>query len=147
MSASSRFGRGGSGGFLYLAHERPILELADCLVGSRDDLLAGLQAIPTMYYEAAEVDGASGWQRFRNITLPMVSPTLLYEDFSIRFAGIQQISAQSAVSQYAGYSHDWLKGREIATVYEQINLAYLSGFVDTATGSSLDHVVANEAAR
>ncbi|WP_324651557.1 baseplate J/gp47 family protein [Georgenia sp. H159] len=33
-------------------------------------------------------------------------------------------------------------GREIATVYEQINLAYLSGFVDTATGSSLDHVVA-----
>jgi hypothetical protein len=46
----------------------------------------------------------------------MVSPTLLYEDFSIRFASIQQISAQSAVSQYAGYSRDWLKGREIATV-------------------------------
>jgi O-antigen biosynthesis protein len=45
----------------------------------------------------------------------MVSPTLLYEDFSIRFAGIQQISAQSAVSQYAGYSRDWLRGREIAT--------------------------------
>ncbi|GAA3816115.1 baseplate J/gp47 family protein [Cellulomonas soli] len=33
-------------------------------------------------------------------------------------------------------------GREIATVYEQINLAYLSAFVDTATGRSLDHVVA-----
>lgn len=33
-------------------------------------------------------------------------------------------------------------GREIATVYEQINLAYLSGFVDTATGASLDRVVA-----
>jgi O-antigen biosynthesis protein len=46
----------------------------------------------------------------------MVSPTLLYEDFSIRFAGIQQISAQSAVSQYAGYSRDWLKGRELTTV-------------------------------
>jgi hypothetical protein len=46
----------------------------------------------------------------------MVSPTLLYEDYSIRFAGIQQISAQSAVSQYAGYSRDWLKGREIANV-------------------------------
>ena len=44
------------------------------------------------------------------------SPTLLYEDHSIRFAGIQRISAQSAVSQYAGYSRDWLKGREIATV-------------------------------
>ncbi|QTE31208.1 baseplate J/gp47 family protein [Pengzhenrongella sicca] len=33
-------------------------------------------------------------------------------------------------------------GREIATVYEQINLAYLSAFVDTATGTSLDYVVA-----
>lgn len=33
-------------------------------------------------------------------------------------------------------------GREIATVYEQINLAYLSAFVDTATGASLDYVVA-----
>lgn len=33
-------------------------------------------------------------------------------------------------------------GREIATVYQQINLAYLSAFVDTATGSSLDRVVA-----
>ena len=32
-------------------------------------------------------------------------------------------------------------GREIATVYEQINLAYLSAFVDTATGKSLDYVV------
>lgn len=33
-------------------------------------------------------------------------------------------------------------GREVATVYEQINLAYLSAFVDTATGRSLDYVVA-----
>jgi hypothetical protein len=32
-------------------------------------------------------------------------------------------------------------GREIATVYQQINLAYLSGFIDTATGKSLDFVV------
>lgn len=33
-------------------------------------------------------------------------------------------------------------GREVATVYQQINLAYLSAFVDTATGQSLDYVVA-----
>lgn len=33
-------------------------------------------------------------------------------------------------------------GREIATVYQQINLAYLSGFIDTATGKALDFVVA-----
>lgn len=39
--------------------------------------LAGLQAIPAEYYEAAEVDGAGRWQRFRMITLPLLRPTLL----------------------------------------------------------------------
>jgi multiple sugar transport system permease protein len=37
--------------------------------------LAGLQAIPRVLYEAAIIDGANRWQRFRNITLPMLSPT------------------------------------------------------------------------
>jgi len=39
--------------------------------------LAGLQAIPEGLYEAAEVDGASRWQRFRYVTLPMLRPTVL----------------------------------------------------------------------
>ncbi|MBN2303369.1 MAG: sugar ABC transporter permease [Anaerolineae bacterium] len=37
--------------------------------------LAGLQAIPGELYEAALIDGANRWQRFRNVTLPMLSPT------------------------------------------------------------------------
>ncbi len=37
--------------------------------------LAGLQSIPRVLYEAALIDGANRWQRFRNITLPMLSPT------------------------------------------------------------------------
>jgi len=37
--------------------------------------LAGLQGIPRHLYEAAEIDGASGWRRFLNITLPMLSST------------------------------------------------------------------------
>ena len=40
--------------------------------------LAGLQTIPTEVNEATEVDGASAWQRFRHITLPMLRPTLLF---------------------------------------------------------------------
>lgn len=40
--------------------------------------LAGLQTIPQEVAEAAEVDGASGWARFRHITLPMLQPTLLF---------------------------------------------------------------------
>ena len=41
-------------------------------------LLAGLQAIPRELYEAAEVDGAAAWARFRRITVPMLRPTLLF---------------------------------------------------------------------
>ncbi len=40
--------------------------------------LAGLQSIPADLYEAAEVDGANRWQKFRGITLPMLRPTILF---------------------------------------------------------------------
>jgi arabinogalactan oligomer/maltooligosaccharide transport system permease protein len=39
-------------------------------------LLGGLQSISTEYYEAAEMDGANGWQQFKNITLPLIQPVL-----------------------------------------------------------------------
>lgn len=41
-------------------------------------LLAALQYIPAELYEAAETDGASGWQRFSRITLPLMRPTLMF---------------------------------------------------------------------
>jgi multiple sugar transport system permease protein len=40
--------------------------------------LAGLQGIPRDYYHAAEIDGASGWQQFRDITLPLLTPTTFF---------------------------------------------------------------------
>lgn len=40
--------------------------------------LAGLQSVPTQLYEAAEIDGAGVWGRFRNVTLPMISPTIFF---------------------------------------------------------------------
>ncbi len=40
--------------------------------------LAGLQAVPAMLHEAAAIDGAGAWQRFRHITLPLLRPTLLF---------------------------------------------------------------------
>jgi len=40
--------------------------------------LAGMQTVPTELYEAARVDGASKWALFRRITLPMISPVILY---------------------------------------------------------------------
>ncbi|TDC02742.1 sugar ABC transporter permease [Nonomuraea longispora] len=41
-------------------------------------LLAGLKAIPSSYLEAATVDGANAWQRFRRITLPLLKPTIFF---------------------------------------------------------------------
>ena len=40
--------------------------------------LAGLRQIPAMYYEAAEVDGASAWQKFVKITIPLLSPIIFF---------------------------------------------------------------------
>ncbi len=54
-------------------------------------LLAGLQAIPKSLYEAAQIDGASSWQQFRHITLPLLQPfslialTILSLDISRAF--------------------------------------------------------------
>jgi len=39
-------------------------------------VLAGLVSIPREYYEAAEVDGAGSWSRFRHVTLPLLKPVL-----------------------------------------------------------------------
>lgn len=41
-------------------------------------LMVGLKNIPGVYYEAASIDGASGWNTFRYITLPLLKPMLLY---------------------------------------------------------------------
>ncbi len=52
--------------------------------------LAGLQGISQSYYEAAEIDGASRWQLFRYITLPLISPTAFFA-FVISLIGAFQI--------------------------------------------------------
>ncbi len=41
--------------------------------------LAGLKGIPTTLYEAAKIDGAGTWRRFWNITLPLMTPVILYD--------------------------------------------------------------------
>lgn len=40
--------------------------------------LAGLQGVPASLYDAAHIDGANAWQRFRVVTLPMLSPVILF---------------------------------------------------------------------
>ncbi len=40
--------------------------------------LAGLKAIPSVYYEAARIDGASNWRMFWSVTLPLITPSLFF---------------------------------------------------------------------
>jgi ABC-type sugar transport system permease subunit len=40
--------------------------------------LAALQSIPEQLYEAATIDGANNWQKFRNVTLPMLTPATFF---------------------------------------------------------------------
>lgn len=40
--------------------------------------LAGLQGIPDVYYEAAEIDGAGAWSRLRHVTIPLLSPVIFF---------------------------------------------------------------------
>ncbi len=63
--------------------------------------LGGLQSIPRDFYEAAEVDGASGWTRFTRITLPLLSPTTLFL-IVINLINALQIFAQSYVLTSGG---------------------------------------------
>jgi ABC-type sugar transport system permease subunit len=56
--------------------------------------LAGLQAIPQELFDSSRIDGANGWQMFRNVTLPLLTPTLLF------LVIISTISAFQAFTQF-----------------------------------------------
>ena len=78
-------------------------------------LLAGLQTVPTELYEAATIDGAGGWQRFRYVTLPILQPIILIVTlFSVifTFADFQLVyvlthgGPQNATALFATYAFD-----------------------------------------
>lgn len=77
-------------------------------------ILAGLQVIPEELYEAARIDGAGAWQRFRYITLPLIKPSLVvallfrtmdaFRVFGLVFVMTQGGPANSTqVLQFFGY--------------------------------------------
>jgi cellobiose transport system permease protein len=51
--------------------------------------LAAMQAVPASLYESAEIDGASRWQTFVNVTLPMIRPTILFSVVTSTVGGLQ----------------------------------------------------------
>jgi multiple sugar transport system permease protein len=82
-------------------------------------LLAGLQTVPPEVYEAATIDGAGGWQRFRYVTLPLLQPIILIVTlFSVifTFADFQLVyvlthgGPQNATQLFATYAFDIAMG-------------------------------------
>lgn len=63
--------------------------------------LAALQNVPSEYYEAAQIDGAGWWSRFRSITLPGISPTLLFTSLT-GIIGAMQTFTQAYVMSSGG---------------------------------------------
>ncbi|MFC4597610.1 carbohydrate ABC transporter permease [Cohnella hongkongensis] len=60
--------------------------------------LAGLQNVPSVYHEAAEMDGANGWTRFRHITLPCMTPIIFYNLLLSLIANLQVITPALALT-------------------------------------------------
>jgi len=64
-------------------------------------LLAGLQSIPEQLYEAARIDGASGWRQFRHVTLPVLAPIVAMVNI-LTIAGYFQLFAEPYVMTQGG---------------------------------------------
>lgn len=62
-------------------------------------LLAGLQAVPPSLYESAQLDGASGWQTFWRVTLPMITPTLFFVGIMSFINGFQTFDSVYLLTQ------------------------------------------------
>jgi multiple sugar transport system permease protein len=84
-------------------------------------ILAGLQVIPRELYEAASIDGATAWQKFRHITLPLVKSALLLallfrtidalKVFDLVFVMTQGGPADTTnVLQFYGYKKSFAEG-------------------------------------
>ncbi len=60
--------------------------------------LAGLQNVPTVYMEAAQIDGANAWQRFWNITIPCIKPIIFYNVLTALITHLQVVNPALALT-------------------------------------------------
>ncbi|MFI6827964.1 carbohydrate ABC transporter permease [Kribbella sp. NPDC050241] len=81
-------------------------------------LLAGLQAVPKSYLEAAMIDGAGSWQRFRYITLPQLRPVLFFVLVIETIGAFQVFDAMYVMTG----------GGPVRSSYSLVYLLYDSGF-------------------
>jgi multiple sugar transport system permease protein len=86
--------------------------------------LAALQNVPGYVYEAAQIDGASAWRQFRNITLPLLRPTLFFV-ITLGLIGTYQVFDQIYVMSSGGPAK---------TTLTVAYLVYRNGFTNSDMG-------------
>jgi multiple sugar transport system permease protein len=93
-------------------------------------LLAGLKGIPQELYEAADIDGAGGWAKFRNVTIPMLSPALFYNLVVSTIGALQvfDIAAFIPTPASAGTFLNWLIFQE-AFNFREMGMASAMGWL------------------
>ena len=81
--------------------------------------LAGLQDVPRSLYEAADLDGASPWQQFRNVTLPLITPVLFFNLVMGLIGGTQGLRLRLRLRLRR---RQWAGGPARATLFYALNL-------------------------
>jgi multiple sugar transport system permease protein len=87
--------------------------------------LAGLQGIPRHLYDAAAVDGATGWRQFWHITLPLLSPTTF---FVLVMAIIRSFQAFGQVYMLTGGGPAYATSTIVFYIYENAFLSLHMGY-------------------
>jgi raffinose/stachyose/melibiose transport system permease protein len=92
--------------------------------------MAGLVSIPADFYEAAAIDGATGWQKFRNITLPLVMPATTTVVILSLIGGLRSFDLIWAMTRGGpGFTSDVIA----SVIYKQ----YQAGFYGLSTAGNV----------
>lgn len=89
--------------------------------------LAGLQGVPQELYDAADVDGASGWRKFLHVTLPMLSPTMFFNLVVGVIAGLRVFAnAYVATSGGPAYATWFYMLHLFNSAFQNLEMGYAS---------------------
>jgi multiple sugar transport system permease protein len=95
-------------------------------------MLGGMQGIPTVFYEAAAIDGANAWRRFRHITVPLLMPTITFVVVLLTFGALMMLEPVYVMTGGA-VSHD-PKGGPAGSTTTVVYLIYTQAFMNFKQG-------------
>lgn len=89
--------------------------------------LAGLQGVPEELYDAAAIDGAGHWARFRHVTLPMITPTIYFNLILGIIAALQVFTAALVATEGGPAYATWFYALHIyKQAFQFFNMGYAS---------------------